>query len=170
MNTDIEKFDARSRRNLVGVHPDLVRVVERASEITAAPFVVIEGVRTAARQAELVKAGASQTLQGRHLHGFAVDLAATVGAEIRWDWPLYFKIADAMLRAADEEGVPLNVRVVASKLNHTGRSAPSANVALKVNVVPTSTSANASAGTSKRNAVSCVALWSKSGFATVGAF
>lgn len=107
MNTGVEKFDARSRRNLVGVHPALVAVVERAAEITAQPFVVIEGVRSVARQAELVKVGASQTMQGRHLHGFAVDLAATVGAEIRWDWPLYFKIADAMQRAADEEGVPI---------------------------------------------------------------
>lgn len=105
MNTGIEKFDARSRRNLVGVHPDLVRVVERASEITAVPFVVIEGVRSKARQAELVKAGASQTHNSRHLHGLAVDLAAIAGNEIRWDWPLYFKVADAMQRAADEEGV-----------------------------------------------------------------
>lgn len=107
MNTGIEKFDARSRRNLAGVHPALVAVVERASEITAVPFVVIEGVRTKARQAELVKAGASQTLQGRHLHGFAVDLAAIAGNEIRWDWPLYFKVADAMQRAADELNTPV---------------------------------------------------------------
>jgi len=107
MNTGIEKFDARSRRNLAGVHPALVAVVERASEITAVPFVVIEGMRTKARQAELVKAGASQTLQGRHLHGFAVDLAAIAGNEIRWDWPLYFKVADAMQRAADELNTPV---------------------------------------------------------------
>lgn len=107
MNTGIEKFDARSRRNLSGVHPALVAVVERASEITAVPFVVIEGVRTKARQIELVKQGASQTLQGRHLHGFAVDLAAIAGNEIRWDWPLYFKVADAMQRAADELNTPV---------------------------------------------------------------
>ena len=107
MNTGIEKFDARSRRNLVGVHPDLVCVVERASEITSIPFVVIEGVRTAARQAELVKVGASQTRNSRHLYGMAVDLAAIAGNEIRWDWPLYFKVADAMQRAADEEGVQI---------------------------------------------------------------
>jgi len=107
MNTGIEKFDSRSQRNLLGVHPALVAVVERASELTAVPFVVIEGVRSKARQAELVKKGASQTLQGRHIHGFAVDLAATAGDEIRWDWPLYFKIADAMQRAADELNTPV---------------------------------------------------------------
>jgi len=38
------------------------------------PFTVIEGVRTAERQAELVKAGASKTTNSRHLTGHAVDL------------------------------------------------------------------------------------------------
>lgn len=107
MNTGIEKFDARSARNMHGVHHHLRAVVERASEITKVPFVVIEGVRSPKRQAELVKSGASQTLQGRHIHGFAVDLAAIAGSEIRWDWPLYFKIAEAMQQAADEESVPI---------------------------------------------------------------
>lgn len=104
MNTGIQKYDDRSARNLTGVHPDLVAVVERAGERSAIKFCVTEGVRTAARQAELVKAGASQTMNSRHLTGHAVDLAAVVDCQIRWDWPLYPKIADAMQRAADELG------------------------------------------------------------------
>lgn len=100
------KLSKRSRDNLQGVHPDLVRVVERAIEITEVDFVVIEGLRTPARQAELVKAGASQTQNSRHLTGHAVDLAAWVGT-VRWDWPLYPRIAAAVKQAAKELGVPI---------------------------------------------------------------
>lgn len=100
------KLSKRSRDSLQGVHPDLVRVVERAIELTEVDFVVIEGLRTPARQAELVKAGASQTQNSRHLTGHAVDLAAWVGT-VRWDWPLYPRIAAAVKQAAKELGVPI---------------------------------------------------------------
>jgi len=100
-------FSVRSEKNLIGVHPDLVKVVRRAEEITSVPFIVTEGLRTAERQAELVKAGASKTLQSRHLTGHAIDLAALVGNEVRWDWPLYSKLATAMKQAAIEVGVSL---------------------------------------------------------------
>jgi peptidoglycan L-alanyl-D-glutamate endopeptidase CwlK len=85
-----------------GVHPALVAVVKRAIEITEVDFMVTEGLRTKERQAELVKAGASQTMNSRHLTGHAVDLAAVVGGSVRWDWPLYAKIAKAMKQAAEE--------------------------------------------------------------------
>ena len=100
------KFSKRSLDNLSGVHADLVKVVRRALEISEIDFVVIEGLRTKARQAELLKAGASQTMNSRHITGHAVDLAAFVGA-IRWDWPLYPKIAKAMKTAAAELKIPI---------------------------------------------------------------
>lgn len=102
-------LNARSLKSLEGVHPDLVRVVTRAAELVQAPlgFVVIEGLRTPKRQAELVKAGASRTQNSRHLTGHAVDLMATVAGQGRWDWPLYPQLADAMKRAAAEFGVPI---------------------------------------------------------------
>lgn len=101
------KFSQRSENNLIGVHPDLVHVVRRALKLTEIDFCVIEGLRTYERQRELVKAGASQTLKSRHLTGHAVDLAAFIGGQIRWDWPLYSKIAIAMKDAATEEDVPI---------------------------------------------------------------
>lgn len=100
-------LNERSRKRLQGVHGDLVRVVLRAAEITEVDFVVTEGVRTQARQKQLVAAGASKTMKSRHLTGHAVDLAAMIGNEVRWDWPLYAKIAAAMKRAAAELGVPI---------------------------------------------------------------
>lgn len=96
------KFSQRSINNLSGVHPDLVKVVRRALEISEIDFAVIEGLRSKERQAELVKAGASQTMNSRHITGHAVDLAAVVGGAIRWDWPLYEKIAKAVKTASAE--------------------------------------------------------------------
>ena len=97
----------RSKQRLKGVHPDLVNVVERAIRITTVDFAVLEGLRTPERQKALVEAGASQTLNSRHLTGHAVDLGAWVGDEVRWDWPLYHKIASAMKEAAKQVDVPI---------------------------------------------------------------
>jgi len=103
----IFKLGKRSRERLAGVHPDLIRVVEQAIRTTTVDFSVLEGVRSKARQVELVRAGASKTLNSRHLTGHAVDLGAWVNDEVRWDWPLYHRIAEAMLQASTELGVPV---------------------------------------------------------------
>jgi peptidoglycan L-alanyl-D-glutamate endopeptidase CwlK len=100
-------FSSRSINNLVGVHPDLVRVAHRAIQISPVDFVITEGRRTRQRQAELVKAGASRTMNSRHITGHAIDFAALVGREVRWDWPLYKTIADAFKKAAAELGVAI---------------------------------------------------------------
>lgn len=94
----------RSRGNLEGVHTDLQRVVERAIEITDKDFTVIEGLRSKARQRELVNDGKSKTMNSRHLTGHAVDIAPW---PISWDWDEFYPIADAMKEAADELGVAL---------------------------------------------------------------
>jgi peptidoglycan L-alanyl-D-glutamate endopeptidase CwlK len=97
----------RSKERLKGVHPDLVRVVERAIQLTEVDFTVTEGLRTATRQQQLVAAGASKTMRSRHLTGHAVDLAALVGGEVRWDWTLYCKIAEAMRSASNDLKIPI---------------------------------------------------------------
>ena len=97
----------RSRSRLEGVHPDLVRVVERAIEITTVDFTVVEGRRSKVRQRQLVKIGASRTMRSRHLTGHAVDLAPWVDGTVRWDWPLFYPIARAMKQAAKELDVKI---------------------------------------------------------------
>lgn len=101
------KLSARSLELLKGVHPDLIRVVKRAIEVTEVDFRVLEGLRTYARQQRLLAAGATTTLKSRHLTGHAVDLGALVDGKIRWDWPLYHKIADAMKQASKELDIPI---------------------------------------------------------------
>jgi len=102
------KLGERSRLRLKGVHPDLVKVVEHAINISAIDFTVLEGVRTPERQKLLRDSGASQTLNSRHITGHAVDLGALIDGEVRWDWPLYHKIAAAMKQAAKD----VNVKIV----------------------------------------------------------
>ena len=101
------KLDARAEKALSAIHPDLERIVRRAAQISPVDFTVTEGQRSLERQKRLVAAGASRTLNSRHLTGHAVDLAARVGGQIRWDWPLYARLAEVMKAAAAELGLPL---------------------------------------------------------------
>ncbi|MEN5362847.1 M15 family metallopeptidase [Brevundimonas intermedia] len=101
------RLSSRSRARLVGVHPALTAVVEAAILRSPVDFMITEGLRTATRQVALVKAGASRTLRSRHLTGHAVDVAALVEGQVRWDWPLYGKIAQAFKAAAADLKTPL---------------------------------------------------------------
>lgn len=93
-------LSSKSQLKLALVHPDLKKVVEEAIKISTVDFVVLEGLRTLERQRELVAAGASHTMNSRHLHGLAVDLGALVGGKITWQPKVYNHIADAMLVTA----------------------------------------------------------------------
>ena len=108
------KLSARDTLRLKGVHPDLVRVVVMASELSSLEFTVIQGVRTHSEQVQNVARGASKTMKSRHLPesnacnmSCAVDLAPVIGGKVRWDWPLYSKLAPIMKEAAAKVGVPI---------------------------------------------------------------
>jgi peptidoglycan LD-endopeptidase CwlK len=100
-------LSAKSLGRLAGVHPRLQAVVKLAIQMTPVDFAVLEGVRTIERQRELFKAGASTTMRSRHLSGHAVDLGAIVDGQVRWDWPLYHRVAAAVKAAAQQLGVPI---------------------------------------------------------------
>ena len=99
------KLSQRSKDKMVGVHSDLVRVVEKAITFTKIDFGVIEGLRTEEKQKELVASGASQTMKSKHLTGDAVDLMAYVNGRGCWEIGVYDEVADAMKQAAYEEDV-----------------------------------------------------------------
>jgi len=106
-------LDPRSEKSLKGVHPDLVRIVRECAVSCPVIFTVTEGVRTFERQKALVAAKASKTMNSRHLTGHAIDLAAMIDFdgegdhEIRWDWPLYKRLADEMKKAAKLLALPI---------------------------------------------------------------
>lgn len=104
-----------SRDRLEGVHPDLVKVVLRAIQITPLDFAVTEGVRTVRQQKINVAKGASQTMKSRHIPssnqcnmGCAVDIAPIVSGKLRWDWPLFNILAVAMKKASADVDVPVD--------------------------------------------------------------
>lgn len=95
----------RDRARLAGVHPDLARVVEAARVRSA--FIVVEGLRSRQRQAQLMAEGKSRTMASRHITGHAVDLAPLVGGTVSWDWPAFHPMAAAMKQAAASLGVAI---------------------------------------------------------------
>ena len=108
---------AASRVRLIGVHPDLVKVVNRAIELSTQNFLVLEGVRTPARQAELYAQGRTKpgkvvtwTLKSNHFkqatgYGHAVDLCPY---PVDWNTASKFDaIYRAMMSAAKELGVSI---------------------------------------------------------------
>lgn len=119
-------FSDTSIKRLSGVNDNLVRVVKRALQITTQDFAVLEGLRTKERQAELVRKGASQTMNSRHLTGNAVDLVPIVNGKVSWDWKYFYPIAEAMREAAKELGV--NVRWGGSWESLNNSSAPASKL------------------------------------------
>ena len=101
------RLSRRSLARLDGVHPDLVRVVKLAIELTEVDFGVTEGTRTIEKQREYVASGASKTMNSRHLTGHAVDVVAYIGSQVSWEWPLYEKIAAAFRQASRELNIPV---------------------------------------------------------------
>lgn len=101
------KLGTKSLRELKGVHPDLVKVVKRAIELTPQDFSVHDGIRTLEEQKELVSRGVSKTLNSRHISGHAVDLVPYINGKLRWEWEPIYQIADAVRQAACELEVPI---------------------------------------------------------------
>lgn len=96
------KFGKRSLENLIGVHPDLIKVAMRAIEISPCDFGITEGLRSKERQEQLVREKKSQTRFSRHITGHAIDVVAWVGGEVSWSWQYYEQIARAMKSAAHQ--------------------------------------------------------------------
>lgn len=98
-------------RKLVGVNARLVAVV-RAVAASGVKFVVSEGVRTKARQRQLVALGKSKTMNSKHLIGRAVDcyplgVGAVQRGERDWRRSDFTVLVDAARRESQRLGIPL---------------------------------------------------------------
>jgi hypothetical protein len=99
-----------SLKRLEGVHEDLVRVAKRASELAehaGLDFAITEGVRSLARQRQLVAAGASATMKSRHMTGDAFDFVPLVNGEPCWKWPAFWPLVEIFEIAAKELGAAI---------------------------------------------------------------
>ena len=101
-------FGARSKRCLVGVHRDLIKIAERALAVSRIDFGIHCGLRTEDQQAVLVRTGKSLTMNSRHITGHAIDCHPWIGGEIPWGfWPHWETMAQAFMLASDELGIPI---------------------------------------------------------------
>ena len=100
MTTPAPYFTKRSRARLDGVHADLCKLMLDARgacyDRVGYVFEITEGRRTAERQKQLYDIGATMTRNSRHLTGHAVDVVCMVDGRVRWDWPLYEQLAEAV--------------------------------------------------------------------------
>ncbi len=101
------KWSARSLREMEGIHPDLRAVCDRALELSEVDFVITDGRRTKAEQAQHVANGASKTMNSRHLTGCAIDFAPLVHGKVRWEFAYCRQVANAFKAAAKELGIPI---------------------------------------------------------------
>lgn len=105
----------RDKQRLTGVKDAMVRVVSRCAVLYPGTFMVVEGLRTKARQAELFAQGRTKpgkivtwTMASKHLTGDAVDIAPVVGGAIPWGNPKAFdELAQCMFAAAKQEGIAI---------------------------------------------------------------
>ena len=98
------KLSERSLSRLDGVEDSMRAVTELAIEYTKVDFGVTCGLRTIEEQKALVEAGASQTMNSKHIPGLAVDVVCYIGPRISWETNLYDDVADAFKIAAIELG------------------------------------------------------------------
>jgi len=116
----MRKWTERSLNNMKGLHPDLIRVLNRALQTSPTMLVVVEGLRSLERQKELLRVKATKTLKSRHLkqadgYGHAFDFFALV--DLNKDGKVSFEemtnvrlmlpIAEAIKAAAIEERVSI---------------------------------------------------------------
>ena len=106
-------MNIRSHQRLDKAHPDLRKLLIEAAKKCPIDYEISETLRTKARQAELLKAGASQTMRSRHLAhpsdglSRAADIYCTVEGKLRWDWPLYSKAAAHIKETAKSLGISI---------------------------------------------------------------
>lgn len=114
-------YGKRSLSHLEGAHPDLKKVALLAIKKAKIDFGIIDGERTMEEQKEMLNSGASKTMKSRHLPMkdgvytpvkdggvfFALDNMAFVNGKGRWEFDLYYKIAEAYQEAARELNIPI---------------------------------------------------------------
>lgn len=94
---------------MVGLHPHLAFAVEEAIKLTKIDFTVAEGVRTTARQRELVSKGYSKTMNSYHLYGLAVDLVPWIHGAPTWeDIGAFGAIHEAMSEVIHTHGLKID--------------------------------------------------------------
>lgn len=95
---------------LKGVDESLVKVIKEAAKTAKTPFRVLEGLRTAAKQAEYFKKGTSKLdgvkKKSKHQLGKAVDIVPLINGKPEFrSWSPFYPMAENVKAAAKRLGV-----------------------------------------------------------------
>lgn len=100
-------FSKRSTNNLASVHPLIRKVFNEVIKRSSIDFIVIEGVRTAERQKQLVAEGKSWTNNSYHLYGLAIDLVPLINGKISWNLKDFSPIITLVEEVAKEMDIDI---------------------------------------------------------------
>lgn len=105
-------FNKATLKEIQGLHPELLQVVQLAREISKTPFEVVPGnggIRSQAEQKHLKHAGKSHATFGRHTVGYAIDLVPVdKNGRVNFNDAEGFEhIRSAMEAAANKLGIPI---------------------------------------------------------------
>ena len=118
------KLSKRSLNTMVGVHPDLVKVIKEAIATSPYDFMITQGVRTAKYQNELYQQGRTKrglkvtnadgyTKKSNHQmkidgFGYAIDFVIVNGKALDWDTESKYKaVARHILVTGHKLGISL---------------------------------------------------------------
>lgn len=103
----------RDTKRLKLAHPALHLIVLEAARITTVPFMVMEVGRSVEKQRENIKRGVSWTMHSRHILSSdglarAADLVPIDGGGVPiWAWPVYYRLAPIIKKAAQNVRIPV---------------------------------------------------------------
>jgi peptidoglycan L-alanyl-D-glutamate endopeptidase CwlK len=113
-------MNIRSHQRLDHAHPQLRKLFIEAAKKCPVDIEIGEVSRTTATQAKYVKAGASTTMNSRHIPkkphhkwygekpvSHAVDIFVMIDGKARWDWPLYTKAGAHIKDVAKKMGIAI---------------------------------------------------------------
>jgi len=118
------KLSQRSKDNMKGVHPDLIRVVDRAIELTKYDFGISASVRTVEQQSALLakREATTSTMNSRHIPennkcgvSCAIDFKVYKKGKVTWDVKYYRRTVRYFFQAAIELGVQVEAGILWGK-------------------------------------------------------
>ena len=102
------ELSERSKKNLVNVHPDLIKIIEKCLSYGTVDFSVIQGQRSIEQHLQNLKKGVSKASMSKHCYNPSCAFDYIMYPFTGWnDANGFDKVAKELVRAAKELGIPL---------------------------------------------------------------
>lgn len=112
----MRQWDKVSTDRRAGVHPDLLELADAVLQAAPWPLRITEGMRTLARQKQLLAAKATKTLNSRHLTGHAIDVVPLIDLDrdgkIETEELYNKRLYDILIPIAKQEAARLGIMMV----------------------------------------------------------